>query len=107
MMTVMKLSKGYIRDLGRILTILDEHFFLLNPIQVVAEEDSDYHWVDKYIITFEYEGRDIRLEINGVGIVTAKVNNKPEKTFDLDTGDEMKDEEGIAALLNYTQTNQL
>lgn len=102
---MIKLTKGYVRDLGRVLTILDEHFFLVHPIQVTTEGDPDDCWVDKYIITFKYNGRYIRLEIDGTGIITAQVGNKPEKTFDLDTGDEMKDEEELAAFLTYTQTD--
>lgn len=102
-----KLTNGYVRDLGKVLTILSEHFFLTNPIQIVAKKDPDGDLVDKYTITFNYESRDIKLEINGTDLLVAKVDNKPEKVFDLDTGDRMKDEEGIAAFLTYTQTNHM
>lgn len=108
---MMPISKNFVKDLGKIFTVLYEHFFL-SDFQVTMEEQTityggDKEWVDSYLLKFRYNDRDIRLETYGDGLVHVWVKGKFEKIFDFDCCNESIEEENIAAFVRYTQTDQL
>lgn len=110
---MMTLDKRFVRDLGKILTVLNEHFFL-DSLQVTIEEKTttyggDRKYVDSYTLEFHYRDRDIKLETFGDGLVHTQVEGKEKygEVFDFDTGDESKNEENIRMFSTYAQTDLL
>lgn len=110
---MMTLDKRFIRDLGKILTVLNDQFFL-GDLQVTIEEKTttyggDIEYVDSYVLEFRYNDRDIRLETFGDGLVHTWVEGKGkyEEVFDFDTGDESRNEENIRMFSTYAQTGLL
>lgn len=107
---MMTLDRRFIRDLGKIFTVLNERFFL-EELQITVEEKTinyggDREYVDSYVIEFRYRNRDIRLETYGDGLVHTHVEGKFERIFDFDTDNEDENRSNIRMFADYTQTDR-
>ena len=104
---MMKFNRGFIRDLGKIFTVLNEEFFL-GDLQIAMEEKMDTYggdkeYLDAYILKFNRNGKNICLEIRGDEFVHASVEGKIGRSFDLYGGNEERRIENIHAFIDYIQ----
>ena len=102
----MKIQGKFIQDLNRLLTIIHDHFILLNfQLDIREKKNKTTKKLEGYLVSFQYGDKKVKLEITGNGFVIAQVTGKRRALLSIDDFSNKIEEENIQDLMNYIQSD--